>query len=122
MGRRGLGGILVGLALLAQLLVPVAAARIYAQATDPFGHILICAPDAVPGADNSAPDNQSPHHNHCPLCQIAVAGSLLLGARSVGIPASYSDASPILWTTPADGPPIFGMDRRKPPRGPPSLI
>ena len=108
--------------MLAQLLVPVAAAQMHAQATDPSGHILICASDATPGADVSAPGGHPLHHDHCPLCQIAVAGSLLSDVISVGVIAPYPKARVVSWTIPAGGPPIFGIDRRKPPRGPPSLI
>ena len=122
MARRAFGGILVGLAMLAQLLVPAAAAQMHAQATDPSGHILICATDANPGADVSAPGGHPLHHDHCPLCQIAVAGSLLSDVISVGVVAPYPKARVVSWTIPAGGPPIFGIDRRKPPRGPPSLI
>ena len=103
MGCKIFRGILAGLALLAQLMVPAAASRINAQAFDPFGHIVICVSDAAPSADNSAQGNLPAHHAHCPLCQIAVAGSPLLDTRSVSIAALYSDARPVSWAIPPAG-------------------
>lgn len=121
MCRRHLGGILIGFALLAQLLVPAAALRIHAQANDPFSSVLLCTPDVAPGADHSVPGGIPPHHDHCLLCQIAIAGSLL-DARAVCIAAPYSNARPVSWTVQADRLLFFGRDRHRPPRGPPSLI
>lgn len=121
MGRRILGGILAGLALLVQLMLPAAASRIDAHISDPFGHILICAPDSDPGTDNPQGDGP-PHHTHCSLCQIAFANSALFDTRSVSIAAPVSGPCSIAWTVPGNGPSIFGIDRQEPPRGPPFLI
>lgn len=122
MGRRILGGILGGLALLTQLLLPAAASRNYAQTADPSGHILLCAPGAGTNADHGAPGGLPSHHEHCPLCQIAVAASPLLDGRSVSVAAPYTEARPIFWALVSSNWDLSGFDRHRPPRGPPPLV
>jgi Protein of unknown function (DUF2946) len=121
MGRRSLGAILFGLVMLAQSLAPVAASRMYAQGSDPFGNIPICSTDADSSTDHSAPGNIPSHHDHCPLCQIALGGWLPLDTRTVSTTAFYAETRLVPWLITGDRHIVFGVDQHRPPRGPPSL-
>ncbi|MCL2384510.1 MAG: DUF2946 family protein [Alphaproteobacteria bacterium] len=113
------GGILAAFALLAQLLAPAAAARLVSAHGDQG---IICALAAGTSADNRSHDGAPAHHEHCPLCQIAVANAPLLDVRCESFASPYPETRPIAWTAPANALLHFGIDQRKPPRGPPFLI
>ncbi len=119
MGRRFLGAFLVGLALLTQALVPVAASRMVTHAVDPFDHLPICSTDVGTATDPSNSGPSLPHHDHCQLCQIVMGGWLPPDGRAFTAATLSAEPEFIRWRAPGVQHVVFGADQHRPPRGPP---
>jgi hypothetical protein len=119
--RRGrLGAILVSLALLVQLLGPIAAAQAIAGSS---GHIQVCLDRGPSDPTDRAPSGDVPsHHEHCSLCQLLCATPGLVEARSDSVTLPRLAESAVAWEVERAERALGGLDARRYPRGPPVLV
>jgi hypothetical protein len=119
--RRGpLGALVLGLALLMQLLAPVLAAHAMAGSG---GHVAPCVDaGSSDDADGHGSGSVPPHHEHCGLCQVVCGTAGLLDFLSVWISLAQPAESRIAsWVLEPERKARFGLDQHRVPRGPPFL-
>jgi len=120
--RRGpLGAIVLGLALLMQLLAPVVASQGHIAGSS--GHMALCVDaGSSDDADGSSSGSIPPHHEHCGLCQVVCGTAGLLEFLSVWISlAQPAESRIVAWTLEPERKARFGFDQHRVPRGPPTL-
>lgn len=110
-----LGRWLAALALLFQLLVPLAPARAELTADGLFP--VVCG---FHDADAATDDDTPPNQGHCPLCQVQALDRLILPVR-LAVPAFAAPVAGPGWPEPVDGAPVrMASVPPLPSRGPPA--
>jgi len=95
----------VMLALMVQVLAPIAAAWA-ALASDPLQAVPICHSGATGSADGGVPDNNGPgsQHSACDLCYLVQAGGALEAPKGMAVATPYRVAASVVWRHQASEP------------------